>query len=105
MSANPPFVPYPFTSRSYGATLPALTDGRDATRRPVVIVGGGPVGYCTALGLANHGVPVVVLEADDSVCFGSRAICISRRSLEIVERLGALPGFLHEGLPWTGGRS
>ena len=105
MSANPPFVPYPFTSRSYGATLPALADGRDATRRPVVIVGGGPVGYCTALGLANHGVPVVVLEADDSVCFGSRAICISRRSLEIVERLGALPGFLHEGLPWTGGRS
>lgn len=105
MPADLAFVPYPFTSRSYGATLPALADGRDATRRPVVIVGGGPVGYCTALGLANHGVPVVLLEADDSVCFGSRAICISRRSLEIIERLGALPAFLEEGLPWTGGRS
>ena len=71
----------------------------------MVVVGGGPVGYCTALGLASHGVPVVLIEADDSVCFGSRAICISRRSLEIVERLGALDGFLEIGLPWTGGRS
>ena len=71
----------------------------------MVVVGGGPVGYCTALGLASHGVPVVLIEADDSVCFGSRAICISRRSLEIVERLGALDGFLDDGLPWTGGRS
>jgi 3-(3-hydroxy-phenyl)propionate hydroxylase len=71
----------------------------------VVVVGGGPVGYSTALGLANHGVPVVLIEADDSVCSGSRAICISRRSLEIVERLGAVDGFLKVGLPWTGGRS
>ena len=105
MSAAYEFVPYPFAARTYGASLPPLHDGRDPQRRPVVVLGGGPVGYCTALGLANHGVPVVVLEADDSVCFGSRAICISRRSLEIVERLGALPGFLAEGLPWTGGRS
>ncbi len=71
----------------------------------MVIVGGGPVGLCAALGLANHGVRSVVLEADDSVCLGSRAICISRRSLEIVERLGALQGFMKIGLPWTGGRS
>ena len=105
MAAAYEFVPYPFQAKRYGASLPTLQDGRDPLRRPVVVVGGGPVGYCTALGLANHGVPVVVLEADDSVCFGSRAICISRRSLEIVERLGALPGFLSEGLPWTGGRS
>ena len=58
-----------------------------------------------ALGLANHGVRSVILEADDTVCVGSRAACISRRSLEIVERLGALPAFLAKGLPWTGGTS
>jgi 3-(3-hydroxy-phenyl)propionate hydroxylase len=58
-----------------------------------------------ALGLANYGVGSVLIEADDSVCFGSRAICISRRSLEILERLGTLPEFLEKGLPWTGGRS
>ena len=99
------FKPYPFTAGHCEAELPSLRDGADVRRRPVVVAGGGPVGLCTALGLANHGVPVVVLEADDSVCIGSRAICISRRSLEIIERLGALPGFLAHGLPWAGGRS
>ncbi len=102
---NRPFKPYPFTAKQYPASLPPLQGGVDPTRRPVVVVGGGPVGYCAALGLAGHGVPVVLLEADDSVCFGSRAICISRRSLEIIARLGAADGFLKQGLPWTGGRS
>jgi 3-(3-hydroxy-phenyl)propionate hydroxylase len=104
-AVNPQFKSYPFEARRYPASLPPLEGGSDPRRRPVVVVGGGPVGYCAALGLANHGVPVVLLEADDSVCFGSRAICISRRSLEIVERLGAADGFLKKGLPWTGGRS
>ena len=89
MSAAYEFVPYPFASRTYGASLPLLHDGRDPQRRPVVVVGGGPVGYCTALGLANHGVPVVVLEADDSVCFGSRAICISRMARTLATSLRA----------------
>lgn len=99
------FASYPFVAARFAAVVPPLTDGIDAKRRPVVVVGGGPVGMVTALGLANHGVPVVLIEADDSVCFGSRAICISRRSLEIIERLGAVDGFKRIGLPWTGGRS
>lgn len=99
------FVPYPFTAQRYPASRPPLQDGVESRRHPVVVVGGGPVGYTTALGLAVHGVPVVLIEADDSVCAGSRAICISRRSLEIAERLGAVDGFLNIGLPWTGGRS
>jgi 3-(3-hydroxy-phenyl)propionate hydroxylase len=103
-AAHPAFAPYPFTAKRHAAP-PRAAAGAEPERRPVVVVGGGPVGLCTALGLARHGVPVVLLEADDSVCVGSRAICVSRRSLEIVERLGALEGFLREGLPWTGGRS
>ncbi|MDM0078315.1 FAD-dependent monooxygenase [Variovorax sp. J2P1-59] len=85
--------------------LPPLEEGVEPGRHPVVIAGGGPVGMSLALGLANHGVRCVILEADDTVCVGSRAACISRRSLEIIERLGALPAFLAKGLPWTGGRS
>lgn len=99
------FKPYPFTAKRYEAELPALADGAETKRHAVAIVGGGPVGLALALGLANHGVPSVLIEADDTVCFGSRAICISRRSLEIIERLGALAPFLEKGLAWTGGRS
>lgn len=71
----------------------------------VAIVGGGPVGLATALGLARQSISSVVIEADDSVCMGSRAACISRRSLEICGRLDALPQMLQRGLPWSGGRS
>jgi 3-(3-hydroxy-phenyl)propionate hydroxylase len=99
------FKTYPFTAKKYAAKVPKLNKGIETKRHAVTIVGGGPVGLTVALGLANHGVPSVLIEADDSVCSGSRAICISRRSLEIMERLGAADGFLKTGLPWTGGRS
>jgi len=89
----------------FAPRLPVADGGTEPARHPVVIAGGGPVGMALALGLANHGVASVILEADDTVCVGSRAACISRRSLEIVERLGALPAFLAKGLAWTGGRS
>ncbi|MDB5935278.1 MAG: FAD-dependent oxidoreductase [Massilia sp.] len=102
---NIEFTPYPFSGKQYPARIPALDNGKDARRHKVAIVGGGPVGLVTALGLAKQGIASVLIEADSSVCHGSRAICISRRSLEIVERLGAVEGFLEIGLPWTGGRS
>jgi 3-(3-hydroxy-phenyl)propionate hydroxylase len=90
----------PFVYTSHPApVLPA------EQRCTVAIVGGGPVGLAAAIGLARHGVRSVVIEADDTVCMGSRAACTSRRTLEIIDRLGALPGFLSKGLPWTGGRS
>jgi 3-(3-hydroxy-phenyl)propionate hydroxylase len=99
------FKPYPFSRRSYSSSLPPLHKGVEPGRRPVVIIGGGLVGHTTALAVAQHGVPVVLIENDDSVCIGSRAICISRRSLEILERVGTADEFLRMGLPWTGGRS
>lgn len=94
-----------FSYKRFASSTPALLSGVEPGQHPVVIAGGGPVGLALALGLANHGVRSVVLEADDTVCVGSRAACISRRSLEIVERLGALPAFMAKGLPWTIGRS
>lgn len=95
-----PFV-YPRFAPSPGA-LQARAAHQES---PVLIVGGGPVGLALALGLARHGVRSIVAEADDSVCEGSRAACISRRSLEILERLGVAGRFLSKGLPWTTGRS
>lgn len=104
-TVNRSFQPYPFAPTRQATRLPKLEDGADTQHHRVAIVGGGIVGLASALGLARYGVPSVVLEADDGVCVGSRAICFSRRSLEILGRLKALDAVLGKGLPWTGGRS
>jgi 3-(3-hydroxy-phenyl)propionate hydroxylase len=75
------------------------------TPLPVLIAGGGPVGLSLAALLAAHGIRSLVIEADDGYCTGSRAICISRRSLEILAWAGAERALLDKGLPWVGGRS
>jgi 3-(3-hydroxy-phenyl)propionate hydroxylase len=72
---------------------------------PVLIAGGGPVGMSLAALLAHYGVPCLVLEADASWCEGSRAICLSRRSQEILGWVGADRPVIAKGLPWIGGRS
>jgi 3-(3-hydroxy-phenyl)propionate hydroxylase len=99
-----PFVSY-FDYRQFAARLPPLGAGREARRHPVAIVGGGPIGLALALGLARHGVASVVVEADDSVCTGSRAGCVSRRTLEIFDQLGAAEPVMRQGLPWDEGWS
>ena len=77
----------------------------DSDARDVIVAGGGPVGLAAALGLARRGVAVTVLEDGDSACYGSRAINISRHSLEVLDRLGAGAALAARALPWTTGRS
>jgi 3-(3-hydroxy-phenyl)propionate hydroxylase len=84
-------------------TLPFLTDLPADT--PVLIAGGGPVGLILAALLARHGIASLVVEADQDYCAGSRAICISRRSQEILAWAGAAAAVVDKALPWTGGRS
>jgi 3-(3-hydroxy-phenyl)propionate hydroxylase len=72
---------------------------------PVLIAGGGPVGLTLAALLARHGVRSLVVEADPGYCTGSRAICISRRSQEILATAGAGDALAAKALPWSGGRS
>jgi 3-(3-hydroxy-phenyl)propionate hydroxylase len=85
------------------ATFPSMTAADPAL--PVVVVGAGPVGMGVALGLAHRGIPVTVLEAATGVSFGSRAICVSRHSLEVADRLGFGEELARLALPWEGGRS
>jgi 3-(3-hydroxy-phenyl)propionate hydroxylase len=73
-------------------------------RHPVVIVGAGPVGLALAIDLAQQDVPVVVLDDNDKVSVGSRAICFAKRTLEILDRLGCGEELVDKGVQWSVGK-
>ncbi|NDP41725.1 MAG: FAD-dependent oxidoreductase [Aromatoleum sp.] len=73
-------------------------------RRPVVVVGAGPVGLAAAIDLGQRGIPVVVLDDDNTVSVGSRAICYAKRALEIFDRLGCAERIVQKGVGWNVGR-
>ena len=75
-----------------------------AKRHPVVVVGGGPIGIAAALDLGRKGVPVLVLDDHEGVGQGSRAICFSKRTLEIADRLGAGDAMVEKGVVWNVGK-
>jgi 3-(3-hydroxy-phenyl)propionate hydroxylase len=75
------------------------------TTTPVLIAGGGPVGLTLAALLASFYIRSLVIENDPSYCTGSRAICMSRRSQEILGWVGADKPLVDKGLSWVGGRS
>ena len=75
------------------------------THTPVLIAGGGPVGLSMAALLSSFGIASLVIEADEGYCSGSRAICMSRRSQEILGWVGADKPLVEKGLSWVGGRS
>ena len=79
-------------------------DAADAARHPVVIVGAGPVGLTLAIDLAQRGVQVVLLDDSDRIGDGSRAICFSKRSLEVWDRLGAAAPMIAKGVLWNVGK-
>jgi 3-(3-hydroxy-phenyl)propionate hydroxylase len=71
---------------------------------PVAIVGAGPVGLAAAIDLARQGVPVVLLDNDDTLLTGSRAICFAKRTLEIFDRLGCGQRMVDKGVVWNVGK-
>lgn len=83
---------------------PGLTSAEP--RHKVVIVGAGPIGLAAAIELANHGVASVVVDDNNVVSVGSRAICWSKRSLEILDRLGDVGRrCVEKGVTWKVGRT
>ncbi|MDR0458384.1 MAG: FAD-dependent monooxygenase, partial [Burkholderiaceae bacterium] len=84
---------------------PPELDGRQQHQHPVVIVGAGPVGMVAALELAKFGVTCVLLESERQVSLGSRAICFTRRSMEILQQAGVDKPLTATGLPWRYGNS
>lgn len=79
-------------------------DAGRPVRHPVIVVGAGPVGLSAAIDLALAGVRVVLLDDADRIGEGSRAICFSKRSLEILDRLGPGGDLVARGVTWQRGR-
>jgi 3-(3-hydroxy-phenyl)propionate hydroxylase len=93
-TAYPPF-PY--------VTPPELS-GRPASTASVAIIGAGPVGLALAVDLAQRGIASVVLDDNNEVSIGSRAICWAKRTLDIFDRLGVGERMVAKGVTWKVGR-
>lgn len=92
------YKPYPYIAP------PGLTGPEP--RHKVLIVGAGPVGLAAAIELDSHGIPSVVVDDNNVVSVGSRAICWSKRALEILDRLGDVGRrSVEKGVTWKVGRT
>ncbi|MGC6535821.1 MAG: FAD-dependent oxidoreductase [Candidatus Puniceispirillaceae bacterium] len=73
-------------------------------RHKVIIIGAGPIGLALAIDLAMRNIPCLVLDDNNVVSVGSRAICWAKRTLEIFDRLGIGTKMLEKGVVWQTGR-
>lgn len=78
--------------------------GSQAAKHKVVVVGAGPVGLTAAIDLAQKGIKVLLLDDDNRLSTGSRAICFSKRTLEIFDRLGCGQAMVDKGVTWNVGK-
>ena len=92
----------------YPFETPPELRGEPSPLYPVVVVGGGITGLTMACSLAVLGVPVVMVDEDNTVGVkgaSSRGICYTQKSLEILDRLGVFEPIARKGIEWHVGRT
>ncbi len=97
-------MPRTYTNPIYPYAPSADQQGGQVARHPVIVVGAGPVGLCAAIDLAQQQIPTVVLDDDNTVSVGSRAVCHAKRTLEILDRLGCGQPIVDKGVIWNLGK-
>lgn len=65
---------------------------------PVIIVGAGPIGLMSALGLAHYGIPFIVLETGGALSTETKAGTVLTRTIEILDRYGAARTVMRDAL-------
>lgn len=97
-------MPTTYNNPVYPYRRPPELESQDVRHCPVVIVGAGPSGLAAAIDLAQQGIASVVLDDNNTVSVGSRAICFAKRTLEILDRLGCGQPMIDKGVTWQHGR-
>ncbi|TAL54410.1 FAD-dependent oxidoreductase [Pandoraea sp.] len=93
-----------YTYPRFAYRTPPELQNAPPQRHPVVVIGAGPIGLATAIDLAQQGVPVIVVDDDETVSVGSRGLCYAKRTLEILDRLGCGEPVVKKGVSWHVGR-
>ncbi|MDD2924339.1 FAD-dependent monooxygenase [Rhodoferax sp.] len=94
-----------FKYEIYPFVRPSDMGAPEPTHHPVVVVGAGPAGLVLAIQLASNGVACVLIESEAQVSGGSRALALTKRSMEIIEQSGVAQQFLQRALVWKDGYS
>jgi 3-(3-hydroxy-phenyl)propionate hydroxylase len=88
----------------YGYRRSPDQDAPSPVHHPLVVVGAGPIGLAAAIDLAQRGHAVVLLDDNDKISEGSRAICFSKRALEVCDTLGVGGRMVDKGVTWNIGK-
>ncbi len=94
----------PHARRIFPFKRPPELDSGDRLQLPVLIVGAGPIGMAMGLELDHLGIHSIILDDDNTVSVGSRAICWSKRTLEVLDRLGCSDPMIDKGVTWNLGK-
>lgn len=93
-----------YTNPTYDYVKSADQQASSPVHHPVIVVGAGPVGMGAALDLGQYDQEVLVLDDNNTVSIGSRAVCYSKRALEVLDRLDCAERMIDKGVTWHVGK-
>jgi 3-(3-hydroxy-phenyl)propionate hydroxylase len=97
-------MPSTYRAPEYPYVTPAELSAGRVARTQVAIVGAGPIGLAAAIDLALQGIDFIIVDDNNTVSVGSRAICYAKRALEILDRLGCGDAICARGVEWNVGK-